>query len=58
LGLKKGFLGHIAATVLLGHIPVDLFGDKAEQAAELVNAGALVLVDGKLHIPSDFVVTS
>jgi single-strand DNA-binding protein len=31
------------------YIPVDLFGDKAEQAAELVNPGDLVLVDGKLQ---------
>jgi single-strand DNA-binding protein len=31
------------------YIPVDLFGDKAEQAAELVSAGDLVLVDGKLQ---------
>jgi single-strand DNA-binding protein len=31
------------------YIPVDLFGDKAEQTAETINAGDLVLVDGKLQ---------
>ena len=31
------------------YIPIDLFGDKAEQAAETLNVGDLVLVDGKLQ---------
>ena len=31
------------------YILIDLFGDKAEQAAETINAGDLVLVDGKLQ---------
>ena len=29
------------------YIPVAVVGDKAEQAAEMVNAGDLVLVDGR-----------
>jgi single-strand DNA-binding protein len=31
------------------YIPIDLFGDKAEQVAETMTAGDLVLVDGKLQ---------
>jgi single-strand DNA-binding protein len=31
------------------YIPIDLFGDKAEQAAETIIADDLVLVDGKLQ---------
>ena len=60
LTYTAGATPHCTFTLLLeeaskqGHtyklyIPVDLFGDKAEQAAETLTAGDLVLVDGKLQ---------
>jgi single-stranded DNA-binding protein len=36
------------------YVSVELYGDKAEQAAETINAGDLVLVDGKLRWKSWF----
>jgi single-strand DNA-binding protein len=39
---------------LLLYIPIDLFGNRAEKAAEVVSAGDTVLVDGKLRWRSWF----